>query len=55
MRKLSVFITIALIGAVTGSAINALFPVPYGLLVALPSSFLVGWYGMGLAQRYQIL
>jgi uncharacterized membrane protein YbjE (DUF340 family) len=55
MRKLSVFITLILIGAVTGSAINALFPVPYGLLIAFPISFAIGWYGFGLAQRYQLI
>ena len=55
MRKLSVFITIILLGAVTGGVINTLLPMPLGLLVALPSSFAIGWYGMALAQRYQIL
>ena len=55
MRKLSVFITLILLGGVAGAAINALLPVPYGLLVALPSSFLVGWYGMALAQRYDLV
>ena len=54
MRKLSVFITIALIGAVTGASINALLPMPYGFVLALPISFAIGWYGMGLAQRYQL-
>lgn len=55
MRKLSVFITLILLGAVAGIAINALFPAPYGFLISIPTSFAIGWYGMALAQRYDLV
>ena len=45
MRIIEELLLVTVFGAIFGGLIGCIVPFPYGLIVIVPASIIVGWYG----------